>query len=76
MQCIFWTGSASTSGAAIRALISTGLKPEAFKPVDKLLSGRGDASSLQARRTLVNERYRFFYRGDDKSVCLVSEIDV
>jgi hypothetical protein len=73
MQHNFWTDSASTSGAAIRALIRHSLKP-IFKPVDN--SGQGDASSLQARRTLVNERYRFFYRGDDESVCLVSQIDI
>jgi hypothetical protein len=30
----------------------------------------------RSRETLVNECYRFFYRGDDKSVCLVSKIDI
>src|SRR5215467_11400726 len=47
------------------------LKPQPLKPLDKLLSGAGDASSLQLPRALVNERYRFFYRGDHESVCLV-----
>ena len=30
----------------------------------------------RSRETLVNECYRFFYRADDKSVCLVSKIDI
>jgi len=44
--------------------------------VDKLLSERGNASSLQVPRALVNEHYRFFYRGDHETVCLVTKIDI
>jgi hypothetical protein len=33
-------------------------------------------SSLQVSRALVNERYRFFGRGDHEPVCLVSKIDI
>jgi hypothetical protein len=65
-------GACSGGAVVHNTLLSWSL----YAGVEMSAPGRGDAGSLKARRTLVNERYHFFYRGDDKSVCLVSEIDI
>src|SRR5262245_5263875 len=58
-------------------------RPRAFNPVKKCnpeekcqLQGGATLVRCRVLRTLVNERYRFFYRGNDESVCLVSKIDI
>jgi hypothetical protein len=67
LSAFFWTTD-------VRVNKYTALKPEPLNPWTK--SGPGNAGSLQVPRTLINERYRFFNRGDYEPVCLVSKIDI